>query len=217
MRYLRTAEVAMLVAGLVIGHGNANADENFDLPTVTVSASRYPQNDFYFVVQDPTSATPIYSGGNTQPITDAIAHQMDCATQYAGTGTAGTPASHAGPRPGWTTYYVGEYGWFSSPASYAATDTSTPPASGGPWAIMAGVTVGASGAGASYFSTIFGGSAELAAGNFTANVVESFAHEWAHQWGATDDATDPNYNAFDIGQAARKAYQADNGSKCGGL
>lgn len=223
MRKLQPRELAALVAVMAIGNTVGHAfDEGGSggdaLPTITVEGT-VPIPETIYVLPEITVtgqtviATPAGTAGSQQQAT--VTHAISCASAYGGGGAAGTPAAHTGPRPGWKTYYVSDYGWHNPQNWLAAYSwSSKPPVNAGPWTPIDGLT-----STSQQTSWIYG----LSTDNQTkAGLIDTFAHEFAHQWGAVDAAPNgpppnPNDDASKIAAAAVAAYKADNGKKCGGL
>jgi hypothetical protein len=213
VRKLRQAEITVLVAGLAVGNALVHADENFDLPTITVTSTSLAINTvtIYLVplstdIYSTTQA--IASGTNSPDVSSSQTHAINCAKAYSGLGKAGTPAGNVGPRPGYVIDFFTQYGWGKT-IFVQGTFANTSPGAG--WTMIDGFTtpIGATAGTSMIFLSSVGPSA--------ANLVNALAHEWSHEWGATDTNTDPNYNAYNIGAAAQAAYQNDKGAKCGGL
>lgn len=207
MRRIAAAQVATLVAGMVLGN-DTSADENIPtLPTVSATGSYNTVTSFGWTINNVniTSSTRPMNIGN-HPSTISAEHQkaLDCAKKYTSTG----PGANSGPKPGSLTYISGGYGFWrkvNGISEVRSMLTNTPPAGSG-WISAAGVTVN--------------GNISFAwkPNNPTfLSMLETLSHEWAHQWGAKD-LYDGSWNDADaIGKAAVAAYLADNGQKCGGL
>jgi hypothetical protein len=200
VRKLEAIQVSMLVAGMVIGTGNVNADEQ-DQPIATITVVGHvdtgPQFNFVFEAALPSPPTPTNTGTNPIVVQQAQAHAINCALAYG-----------IGPQSGWSTYVVTDFAWWKGMFNTFTTHTSTPPAGGG-WAPLYGSTTSWSGnpfnAGS---TTIFLGSI----GNDTGLLINTLAHEWQHQLGQTDETKAQAY-----GNSVQAAYKKDKGKKCGGL
>jgi hypothetical protein len=209
MRRLKGAEVALLVSGLVIGSGNSDADEQQTWGgTVVVTGTRYSINTLQ-MFQFPAGMVnpgviPAGSGTNTSAVSAAQRHAIDCALAYAG-----------GPKAGWITYFSNNYGWSRGFDIYAQTTSPSPP-SGTGWRPTPGFTVGHH-PGYPYIlgqSTVF-----LKSNATTREMIITIVHEWYHQWLNGYGNAHPNdeVSAENYGKQAADRWQADNGSKCGGL
>lgn len=221
MRRLKGAEVAVLVTGLVIGHGNADADEQQTWGgTVVVTGTRITTNTVQ-MFQFPagtlgTGVIPTGQGVNTSGASAQQKHAIDCALAYAG-----------GPKAGWITYFDNNYGWSrgvnvflqttsSAPPPYPDSwpnDTSTP---NDDWQVTKGLTVGTH-PGYPYIlgqTNIF-----LKSHTSTKDLITTIVHEWYHQFlnGYGHNPPNDEASAEKYGKDAADRYQADNGSKCGGL
>jgi hypothetical protein len=209
MRKLKGAEVALLVTGLVIGNGNVDAGEEQTWGgTVVVTGTRYSINTLQMFQFSPglinPGVIPAQSGTNSSAVSAAQRHAIDCAIAYAG-----------GPKDGWITYFTSNYGWSRGFDIYAQTTTPTPPPGTG-WIPTQGYTVGYH-PGAPYIvgqSTIF-----LKSNATTREMISTIAHEWYHQWlnGYGHNPPNDEASAEAYGEQAADKYEADNGSKCGGL
>ena len=208
MRRLKGAEVALLVTGLVIGNGNADADEQPSWGgTVTVTGTRYTINTVQMFQFSPgminPGVIPTGQGTNTAAASAAQKHAIECALAYAG-----------GPKAGWITSFASNYGWSRGFNIYAQTNTPDPPP-GGDWQPTQGYTVGYH-PGTPYIvgqSNIF-----LRSNATTRELIITVVHEWYHQWMHNGSSTlNDEDHAEAYGEAAADRYQADNGSKCGGL
>jgi hypothetical protein len=209
VRRLKGAEVAMLVTGLVIGSGNADADEQQTWGgTVTVTGTRYTIDTLQlFRFSTGTinpGVIPAGSGTNTSTVSNAQRHAIDCSLAYAG-----------GPKAGWITYFASNYGWSRGLDIYAQTNTPDPPPGGG-WQPTQGYTVGYHPGAPAVLgqSNVF-----LKSNATTREMIITVVHEWYHQWMHGYGSSPPNDedSAENYGKQAADRWQADNGSKCGGL
>ena len=223
MRKLRPAEVAVLIAGMVIGNDNVNADEpgHGDLATVTVTGTQQPQLNFVWstpsVYLDISNNTvPPLNGVHTAGMTAEVINGMKCAMVYGD--LWGTGGSFAQPRAGWSTYFVNDWafsdgtGFIIKVSQTNSAHPPSPPASSGPWYNIDGLST------PEYGNPYNLGHTEIYLHATTSPelLVETFAHEWSHQWGFTDNNTgDPHTDATAFGAAVAAAYKADGGKKCG--
>lgn len=203
MRRLAAFEVLTLISTLAIAQAETPDEPGIPtLGTVTVTGSFNPAPLFIF--NTPTfnvspGSTP--SNPSNRPAPDAVRvkHALDCAKAY------GKPG-YAGPRANWRTYFTENHGWKNINNAYniISTTTSTPP-SGVSTKRIGGITF-------SNKSHVFRGGQP-----YVEQWIETLAHEWAHQWGAIDGTRGQANDAGTIGAAARAAYKADNGARCGGI
>ncbi len=210
MRKLKSSEIAFLVAGLTIGSGNLDADENPQvIATVTVTASRITINvSTAFVFSSgyvPYSTSPAVNGTIDSTLQAKYRHAIECAMVYGRT-------NGAVPKDNWVTYFADNYGWVSAPPEERvhATDTNQPPPEG-TFTVLYGHTTHYHSA----YPYIQGQSKIfLKSHNTTKELIDTVAHEWAHQWqafGGGDEAA-----ARAVGQRTAQAWENDGGSKCGG-
>jgi hypothetical protein len=209
MRKLKGAEVALLVTGLVIGNGNVDAGEEATwVGTITVTGTRYSINTLQMFQFSPgminPGVIPGQSGTNSSAVSAAQRHAINCAISYAG-----------GPKAGWITYFANNYAWSRGLDLYAQTTTPTPP-SGTGWLPTQGYTTGYH-PGTPYIlgqSNIF-----LKSNATTREMISTIAHEWYHQWlnGYGHNPPNDEVSAEAYGEQTADKYEADNGSKCGGL
>lgn len=209
MRKLVAAELAVFALTLAASQGTS-ADEPTTLSTVTVNASYTSLTTSYnFGWWTPSTfygQLPAQLGlypGSQQAINY---HALTCAKAYMP--RVGGISGQSGPRPGYYTFIISNYGW-KDPATGTRyqTFTSTPPVAN---ATMLGGT------------TYYGQPGESfiflpGAGGSTGYLIQNIAHEWAHQWGATDNSSVASMNAYTIGKQAMDAWKNDGGAKCGGL
>lgn len=210
VRKLKPSEIAVLVAGLTIGSGNVEADEQQQvIATVTVTASAITINvstAFIFSAgYVPYSSPPAISQTTVDPTVQAQhRHAIECAQAY-GVGRGGVP------KAGFVTYFADNYGWVLNDTQVYATDTNQPPPGTG-FEGLDGVTTHYHSA-APYLlgqSKIF-----LRNHSSTGELINTIAHEWRHQ---SDPFGAPNEDVADsVGDAVEAAWRADNGAKCGGL
>ncbi len=203
MRKLAALEVAALISTFAIAQANP-PDEVFTMPTVTVTATFNPRPVFWFTsptVNVSPGAVPFSSSNRSSSDSARLQRALDCAKAY-GSG------QYKGPRSGWSTHFVENYGWVNANNKYdiKATQSATPP-SGIAANPIGGVTYNDTGR-----SHIFRGHMP-----YVEQWIEAIAHEWAHQHGAVDGKPGQANDAGTIGRAVRAAYKADNGAKCGGL
>lgn len=211
MRKLKPSEVAVLVAGLTIGNGNVEADEQRQvIATVTVTASRGFETDVSaaFIFSSgyvPYSSPPPQSQTDNDPTTQArYQHAINCARAY-GVGRGGVPKN------GYVTYFANNYGWVKDDTQVYATATNQPPAGTG-FVKLFGVTNHYHPA----YPLIQGQSKIFMKSHATtADLINTIAHEWSHQ---SDPFGAPNHDKADrAGNDTEAAWRADNGAKCGGL
>lgn len=210
MRKLRPSEVAVLVAGLTVGNGNVEADEQQQvIATVVVTASRFDINvSTAFVFSSGYvgySLPPAQAGTITDPAVQAKhRHAIDCARAY-GVGRGGVP------KAGYVTYFANNFGWLQNNQTVYATATNQPPAGTGFEGLL-GVTTHYHPA----YPYIQGQSKIfLLSHDNTKQLIDTIAHEWAHQsqpYGAPDEDA-----AGRVGREVAQAYENDAGRLCGGL
>jgi hypothetical protein len=224
VRKLRPAEIAVLVAGMAIGNGNVNADEpgHGELATVTVTGTQQPQLNFVWSTPSvyldiSNNTTPPLNGVHTAGMTAEVINGMKCAMAYGSLpGWAG--GSFAQPRSGWSTYFVNDWAFTDRTGIIIKVSQTTsahppsPPASGGPWYDIQGLST-------PLLNNPFNlGHTEIYL-NATVSpelLVETFAHEWSHQWGLTDNGTgNVLTDATAYGAAVAAQYKGDGGRKCG--
>jgi hypothetical protein len=222
MRRLTKKQVLVLAAAGVIGTGNVSAEESIPLEEVVVTApptTPPPTITITTPLIAPSDSQVLLSPAQAGAQSAAALKAWKCAVAYSGTGPAGTPAGYAGPKAGWSTSFMNNYGWMSNNiGAVVISPTSTNPASGS-FSPVDGFTSNPTD-GNPYvlgYSLIFMPNA-YAGSDAMGNLINTLAHEWSHQWGATDSDTAPaSSNAYAIGNAAENAYKNDKGSKCGGL
>jgi hypothetical protein len=226
--------------GAVVGSNAVHATEPVPLEEIVVTASRPPliQITITITLNTTTDQSLLTASTATQLASFAAgAHAWSCANAYGGHtpgAVPGSPGAIAGPRPGtidsgpYQTYFSNNYGWGNgNPNTQPVTWTTTsatatpPPGVGVVWGRIDGFTspqmtsniyVGG-------YTVIYVPTANVAKNGYSANanLIDTLAHEWSHEWGSSDIATNPSYNAYTIGHAARDAYLAEHGAKCGGL
>ena len=163
-----------------------------------------------------TGVIPAQSGVNSSPVSATQRHAIDCAIAYS-----------AGPKSGWITYFDNNYGWSrgvnvylqttsSSAPPYPANWPNDPSTPLDDWQVTKGLTVD-SHPGAPYIlgqTNIF-----LKSSASTKDLITTIAHEWYHQFmnGYGHEHPNDETSAENYGKDIAAHWQADNGSKCGGL
>ena len=207
MRKLTSSECTVLLGLMAIG-SHASAQEYEELPvtnmaTVQVNAIyQLPAgwesfNDISLDLPSPGSGLPAY------PSTTLQNHIADCVDKY----------SQYKINPNYPIRYLAYYGWWSTPTPstpgptsfFQATYTSSPPGPVG-WSATQGDTKIPQGGS--------GGQINIYALGYATprDMFETVAHESAHAAGVVSEQT-----AEAAALAAYNAWQADSGSKCGGL
>ena len=197
MRNLRTGEVSLLLAGLVIGSSNVHADEpDAPIATIEIDGTQDLAPQFQYSPQDiPPGVTPPVVGANTTTQQQYAAHAINCTMAYG-----------AAAKWGWSVYLTNDFAW-SQGLTIKTSPTNTPP-SGSGWAVTYGYSYHTSG---NPFvlgvTTIF-----MGPNTTTYILVDTLAHEFAHEAGIQNED-----QAAAFGAQVANAYKADNGKKCGGL
>jgi hypothetical protein len=197
MRKLARTEIAAMVSALTLAT-SASADEPItNLPTVTVTGTYNPAPRYGYAPGAYIThlTTPQYQGNNSSSGTGRNFHALMCAFAYG-------QSNYKGAKPGFTTYFVENYGWRNqaNPPAVRGTPTNVSPGPG--WTPTNGAT-DRRGSGKSH---VF----KLSVPNMV-DFIGTLAHEYAHQWGATEAQADA------AEAHARNAYLDDEGKKCGGL
>jgi hypothetical protein len=210
VRKLKPSEVALLVAGLTIGSGNVEADEQQQvMATITVTATRVNINVGTAFIFSPGyvgySAIPSSPAGVVVDAATQAQHRqaIECAVSYGKT-------RGAVPKAGFVTYFANNYGWLETGTRVHSSDSNTPPAAG--YEALFGVTTQMHPA----YPYIQGQSKIFLKGHASkGDLINTIAHEWAHQWqayGAGNEAA-----AEQVGDNVEAAWRADGGQQCGGL
>jgi hypothetical protein len=213
MRRIKEGEIAVLVASLAIGGGNANADETpaDNMATVTITSAVNIPPYFTYAIGPIIGANQPDLTGNFSSSTQASnSHAMQCALAYDKATKTNNFPFVVGPHGGWETFMTNQYGWTDDAKNAQVTATAalptTPPV--GVWHVTYGLTT------PKYSNPFFFGVTNIFVRNIgsnTALLINTLAHEWAHQWGADEDQADA------AGNAVQQAWQNDHGAACGGL
>lgn len=207
MRKIAAAQIAALVAGMVMGD-HTSAEETFTFPTVSVTGTYNTVTRFGWTTNNYSigrGTIPQSLGNYTSTRSAEHKKALNCAKAYTNTG----PGANLGQKPGAAMWMTNNYGWYMTNSSgqvigVKSTTTNTSPGAG--WKSAAAITFNKD---TTYIFTP--NNPDMA------SMIESIAHEWGHQWGASDSGTGDSMDAEAIGEAAKAAYLADSGKKCGGL
>jgi hypothetical protein len=219
VRKISKAEVAALVAALVVG--TASADDGCEMTgqACPVALSTIEVNGFFIPPANfPLTDTWVLPGGEqvpvgTFPYTPNVAaqpvptpelqeHVRKCVEQY------GTYSVN----PGYSITYVQAFNWLYLPVGpvnqlYVTTGTSTAPPTGSRWAGVFGITSASA-------PKIF--VYERGFAYSTKDMFVTVAHEEGHAAGLGNSEADEN-KADSEAEAAYQRYLNDGGAKCGGL